>query len=500
VRVKRVVYVLAALAMVLGLGGVTRWYTSRPPATFVTASLAPRSIAVRVSARRTLPIAVGIHKIKHVVVIMQENRSFDSYFGTFPGADGIPRGVCVPDPRGGCVRPFHDTSDRNFGGPHAMLNARRDINHGAMDGFVGSAVRSTRGCMDRNDPFCLAAGGGVDVMGYHDYHEIPNYWAYAHDFVLQDHMFEPTASWSLPAHLFEVSEWSAKCSIKNDPMSCRTALDRPAEPPDFRGDIKHTIPSYAWTDLTYLLHKNHVSWRYYVFKGRQPDCSDDAAVVCKLPFQSANTPGIWNPLPYFTTVHEDHQLGNITKLSNFFRAARRGSLPAVSWIAPNDKVSEHPPSLISDGQAYVTRLVNAVMRSRDWNSTAIFLAWDDWGGFYDHVDPPHVDAAGYGLRVPGLVISPYAKRGYIDHQTLSFDAYAKFIEDDFLNGQRLDPKTDGRPDARPDVRENLPILGNLVHDFDFTQPPRRPVLLVPYPHGQAVVTASRSLKSRATHS
>src|SRR5262245_51791210 len=97
----RVVFVPAALALVLGLGLVTRWYTSRPPATLVTASLAPRSLAVRVTARRTLPIAVGIHKIRHVVVIMQENRSFDSYFGTFPGADGIPRGVCVPDPRGG---------------------------------------------------------------------------------------------------------------------------------------------------------------------------------------------------------------------------------------------------------------------------------------------------------------------------------------------------------------------------------------------------------------
>jgi phospholipase C len=121
------------------------------------------------------------------------------------------------------------------------------------------------------------------------------------------------------------------------------------------------------------------------------------------------------------------------------------------------------------------------MRSPDWSSTAIFLAWDDWGGFYDHVDPPKVDGAGYGLRVPGIVISPYARRGYVDHQTLSFDAYAKFIEDDFLGGRRLDPTTDGRPDPRPDVRENLPILGNLQHDFDFTQKPRPPLILRPYP-------------------
>ncbi len=129
----------------------------------------------------------------------------------------------------------------------------------------------------------------------------------------------------------------------------------------------------------------------------------------------------------------------------------------------------------------MTGLINTIMHSPDWSSTAIFLAWDDWGGFYDHVEPPAVDAQGYGLRVPGLVISPYAKTGYIDHQMLSFDAYLKFIEDDFLGGARLDPKTDGRPDSRPDVRENAPILGNLVRDFDFSQKPRPPLLLPLHP-------------------
>jgi phospholipase C len=148
---------------------------------------------------------------------------------------------------------------------------------------------------------------------------------------------------------------------------------------------------------------------------------------------------------------------------------------------PSGDVSEHPPALVSAGQSYVTSLVNAVMNGPDWDSTAIFVAWDDWGGFYDHVNPPSVDANGYGLRVPGLVISPYAKQGYVDHQTLSFDAYAKFIEDVFLGGQRLDPAKDGRPDPRPDVRENEPVLGDLANDFDFSQPPRRPLLLPVHP-------------------
>ena len=117
------------------------------------------------------------------------------------------------------------------------------------------------------------------------------------------------------------------------------------------------------------------------------------------------------------------------------------------------------------------------MQSPNWSSTAIFLAWDDWGGFYDHVVPPTVDGNGYGFRVPALVISPYAKKGYIDHQTLSFDAYLKFIENDFLGGQRLNPKTDGRPDRRPNVRENAKNLGDLGNDFNFNQSPRPPMFL-----------------------
>jgi phospholipase C len=126
----------------------------------------------------------------------------------------------------------------------------------------------------------------------------------------------------------------------------------------------------------------------------------------------------------------------------------------------------------------VTRIVNASMRSPDWKSTAIFLSWDDCGGFYDHVVPPTVNAQGLGFRVPGLVISPYARHGYIDHQVLSTDSYLRFIEDDFLGGQRIDPATDGRPDGRPFVSEDAPGLGDLSSDFNFARAPR-PALLLP---------------------
>ena len=426
---------------------------------------------------RVVSVVAGIHKIRHVVIIMQENRSFDSYFGTYPGVDGIPFGACSPDPlQGRCIPAFHDRSDENYGGPHTMGNAEGDIDGGRMNGFIyqsesGSACSST-------DPHCGACNltdriHCVDVMGYHDGADIPNYWAYARNFVLQDEMFSSVLSWSLPAHLYMVSEWSAICARRGDPKSCRNAPEGPANPPDYEIG---SDPDYAWTDLTYLLHKHNVSWGYYVDKGTEPDC-DNSAATCSAVNQSARTPGIWNPLPYFDTVRQDDQLGNIQGLNQFFSAARSGTLPAVSWITPNGRVSEHPPALVSAGQSYVTSLVNAIMRSPDWDSTAIFLAWDDWGGFYDHVVPPVVDGNGYGIRVPGLVISPYAKQGYIDHQTLSFDAYVKFIEDDFLDGERIDPSTDGRPDPRPDVRESLPQLGDLTNDFDFTQAPRSPLLL-----------------------
>jgi phospholipase C len=437
------------------------------------------------SSSPAVPITIlaGIHKIQHVVIIMQENRSFDSYFGTFPGADGIPAGVCEADPlHNDCIKPFHDSADVNYGGPHGSANAAADIDGGKMDGFVGQAEKGENCTGD--DPSCSPCtesqlSGCVDVMGYHDAREIPNYWDYAEDYVLQDHMFEPNASWSLPAHLYEISEWSAHCANAFDPFSCTNSLETPN--PLSTTAYGNSSPLYAWTDMTYLLHRAGVSWGYYVFQGTEPDCENDSAMTCAPVQQGPTTPGIWNPLPHFEDVHQDAQLSDIQSLTDFFTAAHAGTLPAVSWIVPNGTVSEHPPALVSAGQTYVTGLINAIMDSPDWDSTAILLAWDDWGGFYDHVQPPVADANGFGLRVPGLVISPYARAGYIDHQTLSFDAYNKFIEDDFLGGQRLDPATDGRPDPRPDVREDSPLLGDLSADFDFDQPPRPPLVLPVHP-------------------
>ena len=434
----------------------------------------------------------GIEKIEHIVVIMQENRSFDSYFGTFPRAKGIPMRngrptVCNPDPAvKKCIRPYHDPRDRNVGGPHGWRDSQANVNGGRMNGFQRRTRDAILTACRSKDPFAPSCRPKTapDVMGYHDAREIPNYWRYAREFVLQDRMFAPVASWSLPAHLFMLSGWSASCTRMNDPFSCRNAPSNPGTPPGELGNLSGKVPIYAWTDLTHLLHEHGVSWRYYIFSGDEPDCREDDAITCGPRPQTASTPGIWNPLLWFDTVRENRQLGNIVPIRRFFRAAEKGTLPQVSWVIPNGAVSEHPPGLVSAGQAYVTTVINAVMRSPNWKSTAIFLSWDDWGGFYDHVQPPTVDVNGYGIRVPALVISPYARRGYIDHQVLSFDAYLKFIEDVFIEGRRLDPLTDGRPDPRPTVREEVPILGDVRRAFNFSQTPRKPLILDPYPNGK----------------
>src|SRR5512142_660536 len=151
----------------------------------------------------------------------------------------------------------------NSGGPHAGANALADIDVGKMDGFVAQSQRAIAGCQATRNPSCGGDGGADEVMGYHDAREIPNYWALAGDFVLQDHMFEPDRTWSLPQHLFMVSEWSARCRHAGQPMSCINALDNPVVPPDFMPRRSHVNPDYAWTDLTYLLFKDNVSWRYY---------------------------------------------------------------------------------------------------------------------------------------------------------------------------------------------------------------------------------------------
>ena len=455
--------------------------------------------AVTVSAADARPIdpKLGIDNINHFVFVVQENRSFDSYFGTFPGANGIPRNpdgsfsVCVKDDQGTCWKPYHDTGEYDQGGPHNQWASGHDINGGAMDGFVTALDRvkaCTKGQMSQECSYAQADNPGVpDVMGYHTAAEIPNYWAYASHYMLQDQMFAPTDSWTLPSHLYLISAWSAKCTDLTTPdpdaSSCTTNIDHPG---GMEGVPFGVVPDmqYRWASIPWLLDKASVPWAYYVGQDTclQPQCP---------PAGPEETPRSWMAISGFRNVAYTNSMDKIRTYPDFFQRAADGTLPAVSWVVPFKGTSEHPTHPINQGQAWVTQVVNAVMQGppEQWQHTAIFVAWDDWGGFYDHVKPPVIDHWGYGLRVPGLVISPWVDRSNgIDGQLLSFDAYLKLIEDRFLGGQRLDGQNEGWPDPRPTVREAVPQLGDLAKEFNFSQQPIPPLVLDPNPHADPNVT------------
>jgi phospholipase C len=450
------------------------------------------TVAAQMSPSQSPQRARGIRALDHLIFIVQENRSFDHYFGTYPGADGIPTkpdgdyAVCIPDPyQGGrCVPPYITHEVEFEGGPHTHASSVRDVNGGKMDGFIASLRPEEGSCwVDPSQPRCaeqLGPQGQPDVMSTLTRRDIPNYWAYADHFALEDHMFAPVDSWTMPSHLFLVSGWSAYCPTAN-PMSCVSDINLKGD--DHRWDYGEP-PIYAWTDVTWLLDSQGVSWRTFVGNHtcwQHRTCDDPEG-------RTYNTSNNRNVLPGFTSFSDGERADgiedNIRPVDDYLASAGDGSLPSVSWIFPTAATSEHPTSQSTPrtGMAYVTRLVNAAMQGPDWDSTAIFLTWDDWGGFYDHVVPPRVDGNGYGLRVPGLVISPWAKPGFVDHTELSFDSYLRLIEDRFLGGQRLDPKTDGRPDARPTVRER--IANPLNAAFDFTQDPVPPLVLEPWPWKQ----------------
>jgi phospholipase C len=357
-----------------------------------------------------------------------------------------------------------------------------DVNGGKMNGYIKAQESMYSVCRTEPTLFeCRQAKDGPtgqpDVMGFHTAAEIPNYWTYAKRYLLQDRMFAPTDSWTLPSHLYLVSAWSALCSDLSGPdpnaSSCTTSLTRPDQ--GWRPSDGAPRP-YRWADITWLLHNHGVSWAYYVGGDTcvKPPCLDPTGPT---------TAPVVNVLPGFRTIEATNQFGRLRPYSDLFVRAADGTLPSVSWVVPSEGKGEHPPDRIDRGQAWVTKVVNAVMQgpSDQWLRTAIFVVWDDWGGFYDHVPPIRIDPYGYGIRVPGIVISPWVKRGLdVDHQTLSFDAYLKLIEDRFLGGARLDGQNEGWPDPRPTIREEQ-VPADLANEFDFSQDPIPPIVLDPTP-------------------
>ena len=452
-------------------------------------------------ATTSLAAAQTAIPITHVIIIMQENRSFDSYFGTFPGANGIPANTCVPlnpsNPTQGCVAPFHDPRDVAGGAGHRATDAQADLDDGIsnakMDGFVYQQEIAQKSVPGNTQPAATpqttpsTSPYTHDIMGYHTDAEIPNYWSYAEHFVLQDAMFESVRGWSADAHDYLVSEWAASCKNPQAASTCTSA-------PNIATPGSKT--TYPWVNLFQLLDLNNVSWKYYLGQGSEPDC-EDGAMTCAPEPQSPGLPSYWNPAPFFAYVKQQgaaYLTAHNPPVDQFLVDVQTGNLPQVSWIIPSQQYSEHPTAGVTAGMNYVTSMVNAVMQSPYWANTVIFITWDDWGGFYDHVVPPNVDfnstatpVQGYGLRVPGLTVSAYAIPGLIDHSIYSFDSYATFIEDLFMSSARLDPTALGNPDNRPTIRDELTTvtnqdgttspIGNLMSEFDFTDPPQPPLVL-----------------------
>ena len=233
--------------------------------------------------------------------------------------------------------------------------------------------------------------------------------------------------------------------------------------------------SYLWTDITYLLYQNNVTWGVYLDGGQD-----------RLGGRVGVQP-IWSVLPGFETVQDDNQVPNsqiaFTSYdydTQFYTDAANGTLPQVSWILPKFFDSEHPQAHIDEGQKYVTSLVNAIMSGPDWKSSIIFISHDDMGGFYDHEVPAfNYDKLGLGIRLPAMMISPYAKKGFIDHNFCSTDCYIRLIEDVFLKSERMDQA--GRPDPRPDYRDEQTNYASLADDLDFTKKPSPPMILSLHP-------------------
>jgi len=258
-------------------------------------------------------------------------------------------------------------------------------------------------------------------------------------------MFEPAYSPTLPSHLYMLAGQSGGYSGASPPPA-----------------------SFGFPEITQLLHDAGVDWKYYV---RQGDAAETRrrAILPGTETQAAKVYSEMNPLLGFPAVRDDPtQASRVVPTDQFYVDAAAGKLPQVCWLVPSDAVSEHPPGNIADGMAYVTGVVNAAMASPEWQHTAIFISWDEWGGFYDHAVPPKVDAYGLGLRVPGLVISPYARHGYIDHHVASTASWLKIVEERF----RL-----------PSLTARDTNAYDLSGAFDFSASPSKPVLLQATPQG-----------------
>jgi phospholipase C len=367
------------------------------------ALLIPLTFALhRGSEARTLPATIETrYPIKHIIIIDKENHSFDNMFGRFPGADGATQATTSD----GQVVPLGHTPDHTLLDlAHAGDSATLAINNGKMNKF---------------DLLPGALQDGKDIAdSQYTQSDIPNYWRYAQHFTLDDHLFATIIGPSFPNHLVTVAATSGN-TVDNPrgqivhAWGCDGGSQSMVSA--IRPDGMHflTHPCFNFKTLPDRLQAAGISWKYYS------------------PPQFASG-YVWNALDAIKHIrYGSLWKTNVPLDTTFISDVQNGHLPAVSWLVTNARLSDHPPASMCLGENWSVRVINAVMRSRYWKDTAIFLIWDDFGGFYDHVAPPRLSYVSLGPRVPSIVISPYARQHYIDHTALDFNSILRFIETDF---------------------------------------------------------------------
>ncbi len=357
--------------------------------------------------------------IKHVVIIMLENHSFDNYFGRFPGANGVTLPLAS------------DPVPTNFS--HSGPATIAAIDGGKMDGFpTKSTIQYTQA-------------------------DIPIYWKYAQQFGLGDDFFSSIISDSTPNHMAMVAAQSGGIFESVNEQGCKSRQNDITYSKKDATNQYWSYPCYNINSIPQELTNAGISWRYY------------------------SGTSIWDAPSLIRGIAGSSN--DIKNPNQFVQDVQSGNMATVSWITPpSGAPSDHPPKAVEGGENFVAQQVNAIMNSSYWANTAIFVSWDEGGGFYDHVPPPTVDGVGLGERVPLLVISPFAKQGYISHQQGEFASFDKFIEEDF-----------GLPSLGQ--RDALPQTSDLMDYFDFSQTPQPPMLLKTYQLFNGAGSSSFTAKS-----
>jgi len=383
--------------------------------------------------------------IEKVVVIVKENRTFDNMFGRYPGADGATTGVTSSGSKVRLKR-APDRYPHDIG--HSFLRGLIAVNGGAMNGFD------------------LIPGGKELAFTQYRRKDLPAYWTYADNFALADRMFSSTFGSTFPEHMYIIAA-HAKRVVSNI-----SSNDRPGKYCDDPGDHVSRLGRHPnlveWENEVRLeriktlmirmracfsiktifeeLDSRAISWRYYVE-----------------PHQFHNIPRAIKKMRYTSRWQQ------VVPASRFAADVRAERLPQVSFLIAPEELNEHPTpdrTSMCAGENWTIRQLNALMRSRDWDRSAVFITWDDFGGLYDHVAPPRVDDLGWGPRVPLLVVSPWAKPGYVSHTDYEFASLLAFIE---------------RLHSLPPLGKRDAAANDLFDVFDFSGEPRPPLLLEPRP-------------------